>query len=201
MPLSDFNGAGSFWKGAATLQFYWACFAVILAVIAHLLWPRGTDLGLRRAAAADARAMRRRPPLAIAGVAAVAMAATGAYAYHNIKQLNRYQTSRRGREISAPTTSANISNMRSCRARSSPRSTLDVQLFPKERRLVVDGRYDLRNDTNAPIRDVHVRQGDRDTEFLKLDLAGARLVVERREVRLSHLPLRPPLAPGRDDQR
>ena len=31
--------------------------------------------------------------LGIAGIAAVAMAVTGAYAYHNIKQLNRYQTS------------------------------------------------------------------------------------------------------------
>ncbi len=31
--------------------------------------------------------------LGIAGVAAVAMAATGVFAYHNIKQLNRYETS------------------------------------------------------------------------------------------------------------
>ena len=93
MPLSDFVGAGSFWKGAAVLQFYWLCFAVILAVIAHLLWPRGTDLGLARARCGGCAAMRRAAPLAIAGVAAVAMAATGAYAYHNIKQLNRYQTS------------------------------------------------------------------------------------------------------------
>ena len=45
------------------------------------------------------RAMPRPPPLAIAGAAALAMAATGAYAYYNIKQLNRYETSRRGREI------------------------------------------------------------------------------------------------------
>ena len=45
---------------------------------------------------AASKRMRRQvgaTPLAIAGVAAVAMAATGAYAYHNIKQLNRYQTS------------------------------------------------------------------------------------------------------------
>ena len=90
--MSDFSGAGSFWKGAAVLQFYWLCFALILAVIAHLLWPRGTDLGLR----VRVRRMRRyvgAAPLAIAGVAAAAMAATGAYAYHNIKQLNRYETS------------------------------------------------------------------------------------------------------------
>src|SRR4051794_11321996 len=92
VPLSDFVGAGSFWKGAAVLQFYWACFAAILVVVAHLLWPRGTDLGLR----VRIRRMRRHAsaaPLAIAGVAAVAMVATGAYAYRNIKVINRYETS------------------------------------------------------------------------------------------------------------
>ena len=47
VPFSDFVGAGSFWKGSALFQFYWLCFAIILAVIAHLLWPRGTDLSLR----------------------------------------------------------------------------------------------------------------------------------------------------------
>nr|MBA3835095.1 aminopeptidase [Sphingomonas sp.] len=34
----------------------------------------------------------------------------------------------------------------------------------------------LENSTDAPIRDVHVRNGSRDTQFLELDLAGARLV-------------------------
>ena len=47
VPFSDFVGAGSFWKSAAVLQFYWLCFAIILAVVAHLLWPRGTDLALK----------------------------------------------------------------------------------------------------------------------------------------------------------
>ena len=41
---------------------------------------------------------------------------------------------------------------------------LDVQLFPKQRRLMATGRYDLRNETGAPIRDVHVRQSDRETD-------------------------------------
>src|SRR4051794_34951535 len=78
VPLSDFNGAGSFWFGAAVLQFYWLCFALILAVIAHLLWPRGTDVAVR----VRMRKMRRHlspAPLALAGIAAVAMIATGAY--------------------------------------------------------------------------------------------------------------------------
>ena len=100
VPLSDFVGAGSFWRGAATFQFYWLCCAVILAVIAHLLWPRGTDLDLRTR-------LRRAPRLAsggvlaIAGVAAVAMAATGAYGYYNIKVLDLYQTSDEAEKFSA----------------------------------------------------------------------------------------------------
>jgi ABC-2 type transport system permease protein len=100
VPLSDFVGAGSFWWGATVFQFYWLCFAIILLVLAHLLWPRGTDLGLR----VRIGKMRRHAtamPLALAGVAALVMAGTGAYAYHNIKVLNRYQTSDEAEKFSA----------------------------------------------------------------------------------------------------
>ena len=62
VPLSDFTGQGSFWKGAWWFHLYWSCFALILAVFAHVLWPRGTDLGLgvrlRRMGAADAKPRR-----------------------------------------------------------------------------------------------------------------------------------------------
>ena len=100
VPLSDFVGAGSFWKGAELFQFYWLCCAIILAVIAHLLWPRGTDLGLRTRLR-RAPAMASASALTIVGVAAAAMAATGAYGYYNIKVLNRYQTSDEAEKFSA----------------------------------------------------------------------------------------------------
>ncbi|MDQ3075156.1 MAG: aminopeptidase [Pseudomonadota bacterium] len=194
VPLSDFNGVGSFWKGALTLQAYWACFALILAVIAHLLWPRGTDLGLKVRAR---RAYRQgRPvPLAIAGVAAVAMAATGAFAYHNIKQLNRYETSDEAEKFSADL------ERKYLKYETMPRPVvtkvvLDAQLFPRERRLLVNGRYDLRNDTQAPIRDVHIRVGDRDVKWLELDLAGARLVSNDSRFGYRIYRFDTPLAPG-----
>ena len=47
MPLSDMNGAGSFWQGAWTFRIYWGAFAVLLLLAAHLLWRRGTEVRLR----------------------------------------------------------------------------------------------------------------------------------------------------------
>lgn len=194
VPLSDFVGAGSFWKGSAILQFYWLCFALILAVLAHLLWPRGTDLGLR----VRLRRMRRyatAPALALTVVAAVAMAATGAYAYHNIKVLNRYETSDDAEKFSADYEKKYL-KFEKLPQPSITKVTMDVQLYPQERRLLAEGRYDLVNKTGAPIRDVHVRQGNRDTEFLQLDVAGARLVSDDRKFGYRIYRLETPLAPG-----
>jgi len=194
VPLSDFNGVGSFWKGALTLQFYWLCCALILAVIAHLLWPRGTDLGLK---VRLARALRQRPfaPLAIAGSAAVVMAATGAYAYHNIKTLNRYETSDEVEKYSADYERKYLKYEKLSRPVVT-KVVLDAQLFPADRRLIVDGRYDLRNDTATPIRDIHVRKGDRDLEWLKLEVAGARLVSDDAKFGYRIYRFDAPLAPG-----
>jgi ABC-type transport system involved in multi-copper enzyme maturation permease subunit len=194
VPLSDFNGAGSFWIGASVLQFYWICCALIFAVLAHLLWPRGTDLGLR----VRARRMRRQATpasIALIGVAAAAMAATGAYAYHNIKQLNRYQTSDEAEKYAADY------ERKYLKYEDLPRPTLtdvklDVQLFPKERRLLVNGRYNLKNETSGPIRDVHLRQGDRDVEFSRLDLSGARMISDDKEFGYRIYRFDKPLAPG-----
>ena len=93
VPLSDFVGAGSFWKGAAVFQFYWLCFAIILAVhrapaVAARHRSRASKPARAHAAPRD-RCRRSRSPAS----PLVAMAATGAYAYYNIKVLNRYQTS------------------------------------------------------------------------------------------------------------
>ncbi|MFL6848000.1 MAG: ABC transporter permease subunit [Sphingomicrobium sp.] len=194
VPLSDFNGRGSFWFGAAVMQFYWLCFAVVLVVIAHLLWPRGTDLSLK----VRGRRMRRyasATSLGIAGVALAAMAATGAYAYYNIKVLNRYVTSDEQEKYSADY------ERKYLKYEALPRPTitkvtLDVKLFPKERKLVADGRYDLRNDTNAPLRDIHVRQGDDDTKFTTLNVAGARLISNDEKFRYRIYRFDRPLAPG-----
>ncbi|MFL6760777.1 M1 family aminopeptidase [Sphingomonas sp.] len=194
VPLSDFVGEGSFWKGAAIFQFYWFCFAIILAVLAHLLWPRGTDLALR------GRFLRMTqrfsvPVLAIVGLATLGMGVSGAYAYYNIKVLNRYVTSDDAEKFQA------AYERKYLKYEKLPQPAVtnvvfNAQLFPRQRMLLTDGRYDLVNKTEAPIREIHIRSGDRDIEFLNLDVAGARLVSDDKPFGYRIYRFDTPLAPG-----
>jgi hypothetical protein len=194
VPFSDFVGAGSFWKGAAIFQFYWLCFAAILAVLAHLLWPRGTDLALRSRVRRLPRAVSL-PALATAAAAAAAMAATGAYAYYNIEVLNRYTTSDEAEKYSADYEKKYLKYEKLPQP-AITKVTLNVQLYPQQRLLQAEGRYDLTNKTDAPIRDIHVRQGDRDTEYQSLDVAGAHLVSNDTKFAYRIYRFDKPLAPG-----
>jgi ABC-type transport system involved in multi-copper enzyme maturation permease subunit len=172
-PLSDMNGAGGFWVGAMWGRFYWGAFGLLLMVIAHLVWPRGTEVALRPRLAN----MRRRltgGPLVLSVAALVAMVGSGLFIYDNIKRLNTYRTADDQEKWAADY------EKRYLKYETLPRPVVtfakfDAQVFPQERRLDVTGSYSLRNDTNAPISEVHVRAGDIDTEFRKLDLAGAKL--------------------------
>jgi len=194
VPLSDFVGQGSFWKGDAVFKFYWLCFAVILAVIAHLLWPRGTDLAVRsRFKRISSRFSV--PVFAIIGLAALGMGVSGAYAYYNIKVLNRYQTADEQEKFQANYERKYL-KFEKLPQPAVTHVTLNGQLYPKQRLLVVDGRYDLANKTNVPINEIHIRQGDPDVEFLKLDIPGARLVSNDRDFGYRIYRFDRPLAPG-----
>jgi ABC-2 type transport system permease protein len=194
VPLSDFVGQGSFWFGSAVFQFYWMCFAVILVVIAHWLWPRGTDLSLRvrlRKIGSNISAAS----LAMLAAAVVLMIGTGAYGYYNIKVLNQYRTSDDTEKYQAEYERKYL-KFEKLPMPLVTRVTMNVQLFPKQRRLVAVGRYDLQNKTNAPIRDVHVRRGDRTAQFLELAISGARLIYDDPQFGYRIYRFDTPLAPG-----
>jgi len=194
VPLSDFIGQGSFWFGSAVFQFYWSCFAVILVVIAHMLWPRGTDVSLR----VRLRRMGRHASatsLSIIAVAALAMVATGAYGYYNIKVLNRYETSDEFEKYQADYEKKYL-KYENLPMPVVTHVTMDVQLYPRERKAVTTGRFDLQNKTNVPITDIHVRQGDRAAKYLELNIAGARLVSNDTTFNYRIYRLDKPLAPG-----
>jgi hypothetical protein len=193
-PLSDMNGSGGFSFGAWVLRVYWLAFGVILLVIAHLVWPRGTDTRWR------SRLKRIRPglrgaPLGLIGAAVVAMIGTGSYAYYNFKILNRYETSDEAEKFLADYEKKYL------KYENLPRPVvksveLDVQIFPKDRRMEVIGSYQMRNETAAPIYEVHVRQDSRDVEYTKLVLSGAKLATDDKKFGYRIFRFDQPLQPG-----
>lgn len=193
-PLSDMNGTGGFWIGGAIARAYWVCFGVLLLVLAHWAWPRGTVL----AVLPRLKGVRRRITTASASIALAAIAGmigTGLVIHNNIKVLNRYETSD---EAEARLAAFERDYLK---YETLPRPVVtdvvfDVAIFPEERRMTVTGHYDLRNESGVPITEVHVRQGDKGVTFSRLDLAGARLasVDERHFYRIFRFDQ--PLAPG-----
>ena len=193
-PLSDMNGTGGFWIGGLIARAYWGCFGLLLLVLAHWAWPRGTVVAVWP----RLKGMGQRINLASGAVAVVAvggMIGTGLVINHNITELNTYQTAD---EREAQTAEY---ERKFLKYQSLPRPVVtdvvfNVDIFPDERRLATTGHYMLRNDTQAPIREVHVRQADDTVEFTRLDLAGAKLASydKRHAYRIYRFDT--PLAPG-----
>ena len=88
---SDMNGFGPFLRPFLWFKLYWAAWALLLGVVARLLWVRGREPGVRRRLA-QARARLRGPALRVAGVAAALILASGGFVYYNTSVLNENPT-------------------------------------------------------------------------------------------------------------
>src|SRR5688500_5465971 len=161
MPLSDMNGAGSFWIGAWTFRVYWGAFAVLLLVAAHVRWRRGTA---------------PRVPRVVVGAALLTFVATGAYAFYNTNVLNAYQWPNAG-EATAVELERRYGKYMDLPQPVIAAMTLDVALHPEERRAVSKGQYRLRNNTAHPMPDVHVRVAGDHLEVISATVDGGRLVL------------------------
>jgi ABC-2 type transport system permease protein len=193
-PLSDMNGAGSYWIGGWWLRLYWAAFCVILLVVSHLLWRRGTETRLKPRLR---RAPRRlRGAAGVVGAAALAVfVATGAFAWYNTNVLNRYETSSEREELAA------AYEKKYLKFEKLPQPTiskvvLNVALYPSETRALIKGSYVLANLTDGPIREVHVRMPGRDLELLSLAFPGAKLRSDDKEYGYRIYALDAPMQPG-----
>jgi hypothetical protein len=193
-PLSDMNASGRFWIGGLIARAYWACFGVLLLVLAHWAWPRGTVVSV----IPRLKGMGKRMSLASGGLALAAvsgMIGTGLVIHHNISELNTYQTSDEREALAA------AYERKYLKYENLPRPVVtdvafDVAIYPDERRMEVTGHYLLRNDTAAPISEVHVRQGDDAITFKRLAIAGAKLASHDKEFDHRIYRFDTPLAPG-----
>jgi aminopeptidase N len=194
-PLSDMNGLGRFWIGQAWFQFYWFAFALMLAVLSHVLWRRGAEMRLAPRLKRTARRLRGTPG-AVLAVGAIAWIGSGAFIYYNTNVLNRYITTPEAEEMLAAYEKALLGYQ----AVPQPRITdvkLAVDLYPRAARAVTRGEYAVENRTGAPLEGVHVRWNfDTRLSVNEITVQGAKLEKEFKEYKYQLFRFDTPMQPG-----
>ncbi len=193
VPYSDMNGYGHFIGPYLWFRAYWGVFALLLLVVALLLWPRGTSLGLRDRLR-QARARLRGPVVATLGVGLLAFAGLGGWIFYNTNVLNEYVPG----DVAKERAVAYEKTYRQYKDMPKPRIAavrVDVDIFPERREVQLRGHYRLENRTGAAIEELHVSINP-DIEVRTLEF-GPHTVVKADEVNgYTIYRLGTPLAPG-----
>ena len=164
IPYSDLNGYGHFLTRFGWTALHWSAVALVLALVARLLWVRGNETTL----AARGRQARRRlaRPMAagLAGASAL-MLCTGAMIFYNVNVLQTYRTNDEEKALRAryETTYGPLADT------PQPRLTavdVRVDLFPERRDALLAGTYTLVNKTGRALDTVHVHVGSSDALHL-----------------------------------
>ncbi len=151
---SDMRGLEPFIGPWLLFKLYWAAWALLLAVAAKLLWPRGTERGLGPRLRVAGRRLTRRTA-ATAAVAAALVLTFGGLIYYNTSVLYASHAAPSGEEWSAEY------ERRYGRYAGVPQprptaTSLHVEIYPGRRAVEIRGTYDLVNRTKATIDSVHV---------------------------------------------
>lgn len=196
VPLSDMNGAGSFWIGAWIFRLYWGSFALLLLIIAHLFWRRGRDVRLKPRLIQSIHRLKGKTGL-VAGIVLFFFLATGSYAYYNTNILNRYQTQTSIDEERAEF-EKKYWKYHDLPQPSITDVTVNIALYPEERKAITKGTYVMTNQTQSPIREVHVLLEDPNLALIDATIEGARLVLDDTKFNYRIYKLDKPLRPGEE---
>ncbi|MBL8774184.1 MAG: ABC transporter permease [Phenylobacterium sp.] len=169
-PLSDMNGQGDFAAIAAWFRAYWTAFAVLLVALAYALWPRGREARLSTRLRQLPRRLRGGAGV-VAGGALVAFVGLGGFIFHNTNIQNEYRTRISDEEWLADYEKAFL-KYETLPQPSVTDVQLEVEIYPRAPKLIVEGVYHLINDTGAPVRELHARL-DRETKALQMSVNGA----------------------------
>jgi ABC-2 type transport system permease protein len=191
---SDMNGFGPFLAPFVWFKLYWAGWALLLAIVACVLWVRGRESGTRRRLS-QARTRFTGPLARATGLAVGLIVAFGGFIFYNTNVLNAYGAADDAEALQAEY------EKRYGRFEHAPQPTLEsaklrVEIYPEERAVDLSGSYRLVNRTNGPIDSVHVFSGsDVETRSISFD-RGATAVLADSAVGYRVFTLARPLAPG-----
>ncbi|NNF94067.1 MAG: aminopeptidase [Altererythrobacter sp.] len=193
-PISDINGNDAGEMLGWSLRLYWGAVALILAVLAHLLWRRGTDTTLMpRLKHLPSNLKSSAGAILGAGLAVAVL--SGGYLFNQMNRVEQYRTS----DDSESQLAAYEKKYLQYEILIQPSVTdmeLNVELFPQETRMEASGRYAIVNNTDSVIEVLHVRLPDPDAEIVSIDVNGATLESDDEEFKYLIYRFDEPLVPG-----
>ena len=151
---SDMNRHGWFLGPFFWLKMYWGGFALLLAALSNLLWPRGVD-GRIRSRLHNARLRLRTALVAVGALGGALALGAGGFVYYNTNILNDFRSSS---EVEAQRAEWE-KTYKQYQSLPQPRIvavSVDVDLYPQTGDLEVRGRYDFENKTDRDIGQIHV---------------------------------------------
>lgn len=192
---SDLTGFAPWIAGIAVLTAYWGGVALLLALVAGRLWPRGAARG-----ALDRLALLRRPApagwRAACAAALVLLSAAAIVVFLDLEVWNDFTGSREKERRRAAYEAA----YRHFGRRAPPKvlhADVEVDLRPGEGTAASRGRYIVRNEGSDALSELHLSLAGK-AELTDLELEGRRLTAVDRDDELGFHRYRvePPLEPG-----
>ncbi|HET7229767.1 MAG TPA: hypothetical protein VFJ16_07190 [Longimicrobium sp.] len=191
---SDMRGFSPFMGPWLWFKLYWAAWALLLALAARLLWPRGTENGAgARLRLARGRFTRR--VMAAASLAVALIVSLGGFIFYNTNVLNRYESADDGVERSA------AYERRFGRYAEVPQplltgTALRLEIHPARRQVEIRGTYRLVNAGATPIDSIHLATSwDVETGAVTFDRPATRVLADEALGQRIYA-LRTPLQPG-----
>ncbi|MBJ6119525.1 ABC transporter permease [Pontibacter sp. BT310] len=191
---SAMNGYGHFVWPFTIYKIYWAAFALLLAIVANMLWSRGSENMLKwRLKLASMQLTRSTLFVTAAGL--IVFLITGGFIFYNTNILNKYRTSddQEERQAYYEKTYKKYDGI------PQPRITdvnLNVDIYPEERIFDFKGYFWIKNTHNQPIDSVHVAVSD-EAEVRKLEFdRPAKLALNDKDYGYRIYKLAKPMQPG-----
>ena len=189
---TDMRGFGETLAPWLWFKLYWAAWALLLAIIAKVLWVRGRESGF----GTRLRIARRRFTRATVAVSALTVAlilSLGGFIFYNTNVLNEYIT-----EDEMVVRRADYERLYGkYEGRPQPQRTatnLRIEIYPNHRAATMRGSYRLVNRAAVPIDSIHLEPA-----FVKTEVAfdrGVKRVVTDEKLGVHIYALDQPLQPG-----
>ncbi|MEP7157238.1 MAG: M1 family aminopeptidase [Betaproteobacteria bacterium] len=192
---SDMNGFGHFLPRLFAFQAYWTAGAVLLVILAYLMWTRGTVGGWQERLQM-ARGRLHGGVKAGLAVGLLVFIGLGSFIFYNTNVLNHYRNSKAEQARQADYEKKYKATAKVPQPRITAVS-VKTDLYPQEQRVRMSGTYRLKNKNDVPVTQVYLAFYRDDLVIHKLDFDIAAELAENDEVlQVRRYQLKTPMEPG-----